>query len=212
MDIGEALDKLGIRLSRLLRYSYGGFLLLGFAALLNPTDAKPVLDAMGWELAALSAIAVGAGIYATHRSVVIPLQHLLLTWLLSPSVDSPTRWLGSIGVPFGWRMFAYSTIRRSQVFDDRQVENWNVAHAESGLIVMTAEGFVLAALYAWRLPLKSRIDAGLLLALGIVFLVCSFVPGFGQHRLECRRFRDKRADIEGLLKRCGLLPSTNGAA
>jgi hypothetical protein len=205
MDVGDAVQRLGIGLSRLLRYSYGGFLLIVLAAVLNPADTQIVLAAMGWELAALSAIVVGAGIYATHRSVVVPVHHFLLTLLLSRSTDSPTAWLGSIGVDKGWRIMAYTTIRRSAIFDARQVEEWNVAHAESGLVLITAEGFLLAALYACCYPLKSPLPAGFLLVLGVLFLAFSFIPGAGQHRLECRHFRRKQGEIIDLLAGLGMI-------
>ena len=70
MDISKALGQLGVGLSRVLRYSYGGFLVVAFAALLNPGDAKPVLDAMGWKLAGITALVIGAGVYATHRHLL----------------------------------------------------------------------------------------------------------------------------------------------
>jgi hypothetical protein len=48
------------------------------------------------------------------------------------------------------------------------------------------------------------IDAKVLVGLGIVFLVCSFLPGLSQHRLECKSFVDRKSDVLGLLARSGL--------
>ena len=103
METGKTLEALGLGLSRLLRYSYGGFLLIALASFLNPSDTKRILDAMSWQLAALSAVVLGAGIYAVHRSVVIPIHHALLCLVFigfdklrkikAGHSSSPTRWL-----------------------------------------------------------------------------------------------------------------------
>lgn len=71
--LAKVLEALGIGLSRLLRYSYGGFLLIVLASVVNPIDTEKTLKPMPWELAALSAVVLGAGIYAAHRSLVVPL-------------------------------------------------------------------------------------------------------------------------------------------
>jgi hypothetical protein len=74
---------------------------------------------------ALVAFVVGAGIYALHRSVAVLVHHWILTGflrLLDGSLAenqsfSPTRWLGgACGVHRGWKMVAYSTLRRSEFF------------------------------------------------------------------------------------------------
>src|SRR5437899_31410 len=82
MEFGSALGNLRVGLSRLLRYAFGGFLLIVLAAVLNPGDTGNVLNEIPWELTAFSVIVLGAGVYTTHRSVVIPIHHLVLCFLL----------------------------------------------------------------------------------------------------------------------------------
>jgi len=76
MGIAEdVLKRFGDSLSRLLRYSFGGFLAVVIAAKVNPVGAAELLHALTWELAAVACVVVGAGIYTAHRSVVIPVHH-----------------------------------------------------------------------------------------------------------------------------------------
>jgi hypothetical protein len=60
---------------------------------------------------------------------------------------SPTRWLKSINVPFVLRISAYSALRGSYLVEKEKNE-WDIAHAESGLVVMTAEALLVAAIWA----------------------------------------------------------------
>ena len=85
MGTAEAILKLFCRgLSRLVRYSFGGFLAVVIAATVNPAGTAEYFKARPWELAALACVVVGAGIYAAHRSAVIPVHHWIgcfLFWL-----------------------------------------------------------------------------------------------------------------------------------
>jgi hypothetical protein len=216
MELGTALEKLRVGLSRLLRYSFGGFLLIVLAAVVNPTDTGTILKAVPWEVTALAAVVVGGGIYAAHRSLVIPVHHLGLCFILrvgdlfgrvSPSDStSPTRWLGSIGVPWFRRMLAYTTLRRCDFFSEQERETLNVAHAESGSVVMLAEGFTVAALYAMAYPSKAQIASLPLLLIAGALLVASYPSAAGQHRLECMRFRARHTEVKTKLEEHGILP------
>ena len=206
--MSEALDKLGLGLSRLLRYSYGGFLLVGLLSIINDDLAKRAREAMGWELVVITAVVVGAGAYAIHRAVVVPVHHALLCigWWIADLLSgrrekecsaNPTRWLGSLGVHWLLCIPAYTVLRRSELFKEQR-EEWNVAHAESGLVLMTAEAFLLAGLYAhYRSP--AVIDPALLLWSSGLLLLFSFA-GFAQHALERRHFERKKPDVEAELK------------
>src|SRR6266849_3265549 len=89
--------------SRLLRYSYGGFLLAVIASLADQKHTKWVVDTLGWELAALTTLVLGAGVYAFHRHLVVPVHHRVLSlfWWFGNSCTgisnktslSPTAWL-----------------------------------------------------------------------------------------------------------------------
>jgi hypothetical protein len=227
VDTGKVLDELGLGLSRLLRYSYGGFLLIVLARVVNPDEIRNILD-MPWELTALSALVIGAGIYAVHRSIVIPLHHglCLILWLkdwklvnpqhsfplkhwlgyiwpknwerVTPDNSySPTSWLGSIGVPFGRRIAAYTALRRSDFFEERKRQSLNIAHAEHGLVVMTFEGFLLASVYVKFHPDGSHLDSFAAAGLALIFLIASYPGPFVQHHLECLLMRKKASEAGG---------------
>ncbi len=91
--MAEVLKNLGIGLSRVLRYAYGGFLLIIFASILEPGAVKLAREAMSWELTALTAVVVRAGIYAVHRSVVVPVHHglMCLAWWVMDESETKQR-------------------------------------------------------------------------------------------------------------------------
>lgn len=218
MDVGAALVKLGVGLSRLLRYSFGGFLVLVLAAVVNPTGTKRVVDALTWQVTAPVAVVVGSGLYAAHRSLVIPLHHLGLCFILylsdaicgtSPTAStSPTRWLGSLSVPVSRRMLAYTTLRRFDFFPRREKEALDLAHAEIGSVVMLAEGFAAAATYAMACPCRTRVEPLPLWLLSGAFLVASYMSAIAQHRSECLRFQCQRGRVILVLRSRGLLTTT----
>jgi hypothetical protein len=214
METDKVLKELGVGLSLFLRYSYGGFLLIVLASIVNPTAAGKVFNSMSWELAGLSAVVLGAGIYALHRSVVIPVHHYILcvafwAWDIVRCVprhtsDSPTRWLHSINVSWGNRILAYTAVRRSDFFGGRK-KMIDLAHAESGLVVMTSEGFLVAGLYAWINPDGSAVRSIVLFILAAIFSLASYPSGWVQHRRECRVMRLRRTAVEKILRQEGFL-------
>lgn len=214
MEADKVLSELGVGLSIILRYSYGGFLLIVLSSIVNPVGTAEILNAMPWQLAAFSALAIGAAIYAIHRSVVIPLHHIglcvilwvkdLLTEVEPADSLSPTRWLGSIKVPWGDRILAYTALRRSNFFEHGK-KAIDLAHAESGLVVMTFEGCVLAALFAKSHPTTSRVSFLSLAVLSAVLLVSSYPSGYVQHQRECRQMKLRRPEVEAVLRREGFL-------
>jgi hypothetical protein len=217
--MGELLEKLGLGLSRLLRYSYGGFLLVGLLSLLRHDIAKPAREAMGWELVAVTAVVIGAGAYAIHRGVVVPVHHALLCllWWIADLLSgrrakqqsaNPTRYLGSLDVDWLWRIPAYTVLRRGPLFKEYR-EEWNVAHAESGLVLLTAEAFLLAGLYA-RIHTSADLSPDILLWSSAILFLFSF-GGFGQHALECQHFRRRENEIKEELKKIGLLKSEDAS-
>src|SRR5438132_485338 len=134
----------GMGMSRLLRYSYPGFLLLVLSALFFTDQTTKFVAALGFALTALAALVLGAGVYVLHRSFVIPVHHGTLVGLLClfdacrwkrrgikfwqwkrcgigrGDSLSPTRFLGSVGVKWPFRMLAYSTLRRSALFPNAE--------------------------------------------------------------------------------------------
>lgn len=215
-EVFEVLDVLGLGLSRLVRYSYGGFLLILLGSIVNSEATGKIVTSINPVIMPLVAIVVGAGIYAAHRGLVIPLHHLLLCFLLwlmerlrkvEPQNSwSPTRWLGGhLGIwPFQ-RMWAYSILRRSNLWDAEKKKELNLAHAENGLVVMTFEGFLAAAFFVACYPEQSLVKAWVLLVLSVVFLIASYPMAFEQHCLECRYMQKKEKQVKQILKNSGLL-------
>lgn len=212
--MAEIVKGLGVGLSVALRYSYGGFLLIVLAAIVSPAATGKVLTSMGWELAGLAAVVIGAGIYAIHRSVVIPIHHLGLCTLLwirdiifrvkAEGSNSPTRWLCSVGVKWQEQILAYTAVRRSDFFGSKK-DKVDLAHAESGLVVMTSEGFIAAAFYAKYHPTMSPFSSVVWFALAAVCLIASYPSGWVQHQRECREMRFGRLKVEEILRSEGLL-------
>jgi hypothetical protein len=217
--IDPTLKKLGVGLSRLLRYSFGGFLFIALAALVNPTSVNTRLGGIPWEVTALAALVVGAGFYAAHRSLIVPAHHLSLCFVLfvtdccgcvfPQDSTSPTRWLGSLGVPWFRRMLAYTTLRRCDLFSEYEKEALNISHAESGLVIMLAEGFALAALYVAIYP--SDVQVTTLWLIAGACLIASYPGAVAQHRLECMYLRARPIDVKRRLRKYGILPTNTSA-
>jgi hypothetical protein len=161
-----------------------------------------------------TAVVLGAGIYAVHRSVVVPAQHAImcLGWWIWDRVhridksgsSNPTRWLGSLGISLGYRIPAYTALRRSMLFKEEQTD-WDIAHAETGLVLMTTEAFAVAAVYAARHPTPPVGWFPLACIAGVLF-VFSFA-GFVQHAVERRRFYQKKQEVMKALQELGMLRS-----
>jgi hypothetical protein len=210
MDVTKVVEAVRIGLSRLLRYSYGGFLLIALVTVVNRAEAQTLWQALPWSLTVVTALVAGAGIYAIHRSGVIPLHHLGLcavfkvfeTWRpinrrLSPEEStSPTRWLGGKLKVRRWeRIIAYTTIRRSDFFSDADKEKVDVAHAETGAVVLSFEGFLAAALYDLFYPGHALVTWPWLFAFAGACLVASYIGSFHQHAFECMEFRKREAAV-----------------
>lgn len=63
------IQGLGLTLRELLRYGYTGLLCLFLSSLIKPDETGQVVEALGNVLAPLVTIAIGAGIYAFHRTI-----------------------------------------------------------------------------------------------------------------------------------------------
>lgn len=230
METAETVLKLfGSGFSRLLRYSFGGFLAVAIAAKVNQAGTELYVKTLPWELDALTIVVVGVGIYAAHRSLVIPVHHWIacfLFWLWdqriwrggknpTPAAESPspTRWLRSLDVKPCRLMLAYSVLRRDPEFtDDKERERLDLAHAEFGLIVMMAEGCFVAAAYTFKHPTSD--PAWCVWFIGGLLLLAASYPGpLQQHASECLRWRARENSektngvgaVSAALKRNGLL-------
>lgn len=217
----EWLRYLKSELSRVLRYSYPGFLTFFLASVINDPNYSKI-SALGWPLILLVSVAIGAGLYSIHRALIIPVHYLGLTFLLwiwdrlrkikEEDSTSPTRWLRSLGVERCRLMLAYVSLRRTEGFlHESEQRKLAVAHAENGLIVMTAEGFfVVAALIGCHHEWDSHgIGWFPFLVVGIVLWVGSYFMAIEQHKLECMSWRQKQANddsVRSALISAGILP------
>jgi hypothetical protein len=215
MDNGKLFQDLGLGLSRVLRYSYGGFLLLVLAVILDRSHCLlPVIEAVDWKLTVLSALLAGAAIYSIHRSVVIPATHLGLCGILwiwdslwktdRKDSNSPTLWLGgALGVKRGEKIMAYTALRHSNLFTNQERQEMDVAHAENGLVVMTFEGFATAAFFVWWFHPESRTMWITLRSLSAFFFVVPYVRAFADHQVEGMRLRANERYARRLLGEFG---------
>ena len=212
--MNKTIESLGLGLSRLLCFSYGGFLLVVCAACLAPSQVKTLIDALHPSLAILAVVVIGAAIYILHRTIVMPIHHLMLCWFfraadksgdirdLAESTSSPTIYLSeALGVAPKRKTTAYNVLRHSDFFTNK--ESLEVAHAENGLLVMTGVGLLIAALYA--LAHRNFLLALIFLVLAIIFILASFKAEMVQYSLECMAIRERPVEAMKILVKTGIL-------
>lgn len=213
--MGKTVESLGLGLLRLLCYSYGGFLLVVCAACFSGSQTKAVIDALHPSVAVLAIIVIGAAIHVLHRTIVVPVHHLLLSFFFRISDQTrgagehgefsanPIRYLGeALGVPLRKRITAYHILRRSDFFPDK--DSLDVAHAENSLLIMTGVGLLVATGFALSQG-KSLALTLTLFVLSLVFLAASFRAEWVQHSVECSMIKDQPVEAMKVLARTGIL-------
>jgi len=213
--MNKTIESVGLGLSRLLCYSYGGFLLVVCAACFAPAEVKTLIYALHPDLAVLAIIVVGAAIYVLHRTVVMPIHHLLVCWFfriteksgdagdLAESTSSPIIYLGeALGVAPNRRTSAYNVLRRGDFFVNK--ESLEMAHAENGLLVMTGVGLLIAAAYGLSRG-GSLLLSAVLLVLAVVFIAASFKAEMVQYSVECMALRERPMEAMKVLVKTGVL-------
>ena len=212
--MNKTIESLGLGLSRLLCFSYGGFLLIVCAACLAPSKVKTLIDALHPSLAILAVVVIGAAIYVLHRTIVMPVHQLMVCWFfqaadksgdvrdLAESTTSPTIYLGeALGVAPKRRTAAYNVLRHSDFFANK--ESLDVAHAENGLLVMTGVGLFIATLYG--LAHRNFLLALIFLVLAFIFMAASFKAEMVQYSLECMAIRERPVEAMKILVKTGVL-------
>jgi hypothetical protein len=172
---------------RLLRYGYGGFLLLGVSLLTGKAnDLKPAIEAAGSVLGPLVVFACGTAIYVFYRYllgefVLFPIAHLL-EWVAYKEnrgkkygAVSPIWHFKQLGVPWCETRKAYNVVRREKL-SEPIAKRLNLAHAESHILYLTS--VVLIASY-WTIATSS-----LLIILGVAALGAGLTNDIRQHREE----------------------------
>jgi hypothetical protein len=212
--MNKTITSLGLGFSRLLCFSYGGFLLVICAACFAPAKVKTLIDALHPSLAILAVVVIGSAIYILHRTIVMPVHHLLVGWLfrvtdrsgdirdLAESTSSPTIYLGeALGVAPKRRMAAYNVLRHSNFFTNK--ESLEMAHAENGLLVMTGVGLLISALYG--LARRNFLLALVLLILAVIFVAASFKAQMVQYSIECMAIRERPVEAVKMLVKTAIL-------
>jgi hypothetical protein len=176
---------------RLLRYGYGGFLLLGVSLLTGKANnLKPAIEAAGSVLGPLVVFACGTAIYVFYRYllgewVLFPIAHLL-DWLTFKGnrgklgATSPFWHFVQLGVPLRRARKAYNAVRREKL-SESTAKRLNLAHAEAHILYMTS--VVLIASY-WMIAASS-----LLFILGLATLGAALANDIRQHREELPTIR-----------------------
>lgn len=214
-SVPSELGKLGMGLSRWLRYSYGGFITTLLLIYLGKTQfVSDVVLNLQWPLALVCMIVVGATVYTFHRRIFIPLHHLwgiqVHSWYdqrkhIHPAESlNPVLWFNFLGIE-KWvvGITAYSYIRSTYLLKKR--DELNVEHAELGLIVMTGFFFIIAGAYgvvttgSWKYLV--------MIAIGLIlWFILSIPPSLVLHASECRQLRAKEKEVIAELKRLGFIP------
>lgn len=197
-------------LSRLLRYGYAGFLLLGVFLLTSDTSKlKPAIEAAGSVLGPIVVLAAGAGIYVLYRYLLgewllFPLAHGLdwLMWKVFPrSLEpvSPIWYLARLGVRFGSRRLAYNTVRRAGL-EPAIAERLDVAHSEAHMPYLTAVIFIAS----YGTFARQEV---LLLWLGLLTLAAALANDVRQHREELPTLKGHLSErkLQELLKTHGFI-------
>ena len=206
-------SKFNMGLSRLLRYSYGGVLLIIMMLLFDKDWAKEMISSTGTSLIVFVVVVVGAGLYVLYRSIIIPLHHWLLVifqkcydWkngVQKKDSVNPVIYLGSLSVGPLWKcMIAYSYLRRAGLFKDK--DEVNIRHAETGLLVMTSVGLLAGSLYD-KFSVKPTGHFTWMLVMAIIFFVSSFPPSWVQHSLECTEMKKEGNEVGAKLREIGIL-------
>jgi hypothetical protein len=142
-QIKEANVLKEVTLSRILRYSYGGFLLVAIMVTENSGQVKTIIEALGSTVAPLTVVALGGCVFVTYRYVlgellIFPVVHLIdgLLQLRSKESLSPIQYLSSLGVPFGSRRAAYGRLKASLFTDHTKF--LDLIHSEIHILYITS--------------------------------------------------------------------------
>jgi hypothetical protein len=207
MGTGDELyTKLGLNPERVAGYVYSGLFTSVVAAFLAPNAVRGLVDSLGGVLSTLAALALGIAVYVFYRQLIgeyflYPLHHLLHGFLDSAfrrsgeRLTSSTAFLAYLGVPFGHRRDAYTTIREIYLQEMTRTR-LDLAHGELHVLYITACGCLVVVLCGLLSPGR---DVGLVWIIGgIVSYLAALVGDIHQHSLETQML--KRIDRAELLE------------
>jgi hypothetical protein len=185
-------------LSRLLRYGYGGFLLVGIVSLIEPEIVKLAVEATGSIVSPFVIFFVGTCIFVVYRYVLGEFILYRLTHAIhgiwdrcfsgEDGVSSPTGYLGSLGISWWQRRVAYNEIRRG-LFKDEQRERLDLAHSEIHIVYITAVELIATWLYLRARGNPYPFSGAVIPVAAVLTLIAAIVADIGQHRIEYRLLR-----------------------
>ena len=161
-DVHETIVLPRLTIHELLRYVYGGVLLMLVAAIWDPGSTKKTIDALGPVMTPLVAVSLGAGVYAIYRAFLgdwffDPIHDLLHRSVVGPVVWGSKRgaqrnghsskrhyledhfkvhWLSSLD--------AFRVIR-DRLFSPAVKDRFHRQHSEVHTLYITAVVFLVAA-------------------------------------------------------------------
>lgn len=210
MDINDLLGKLG--LNQLLRYAYGGGLLIFFAYIFRPDKVGKMIESMGVIFAPLFFLGVGVVVYVFNRNVIgeyvaYPIIHIFhFVWdklsgrnSKEKKITSPTSYLNSLGIKGVRKYFvrreAYTTIRRLFNFDKPQHnklrEKLDIAHAKHHVLWITIYILILVGIYmvitkAKPVLFSTIVNIPLIIVVIVILFFGAIATEILQLQYECR--------------------------
>lgn len=194
------LNELGI--SRLIRYSYGGFLLLFIVSIINPEIVKSIINSLGTIISILVILNIGASIFVIHRYVLVEIFEFPLIDCIHNVIDyfhkntgadstSPFKYIKSLGVKKGNSRAAYLAIRK-EFFDSEKRKNVDIIHSELHILYITAEETLLTGIYL--LYWDNQFHYIYLFTLSIIFALSAIIADIKQLQLECHSLKIKNSE------------------
>lgn len=215
----DDLSKLGIGLSRVLRYSYPSILIIVLMWLFEPDKTRNMLESLGKTefLAIFILIVIGAGFYVLYRSIIIPLHHLLFIGfhrfeekcrgITRKDTMNPVIYLREeLKVSLGWGMIAYSYLRQSDFF--KQKKEIDIKHAEASLLVMTIVGLFAGGIYDKFIRTQPKGYFWFMVVLSMVFFVSSLLYSRVTHSLECQEMRKRKEIVKDKLQEANIISNS----
>lgn len=225
---GKELKELGLGIVQFLKYSFAGCIFIAILAIFVGDFVKNTRDRIGDSLSVFATVMIGAGVFAFHRTLMIPVHH----WLgigLHRAVEqlskqrrwtngrkhshNPVIWLREeYHVPRFLGIRAYSHLRSQEkgvIFGDP--DTINLLHAQNGFLVMTGTAFLGSGVYELLARIQKPSPWLLLLAWAIIW-VLSYFPSMTQHANECLELRKRQSSdpqndpIKKSLQEAGYIP------
>lgn len=205
-----------LSLRELLRYGYGGFLAIVFAAIIDPSWTTRQMDRLGPAVVPLTAVVIGVAVYVTFRAflgdpVLFPIAQWART-CLGDSKNKPTstyRYMESLGVDASNTRDAFRLIRDSEKFGaTHRWERFHREHSEMHILFISFFECLLATIAAAFL--SNVCHAACFLIASVLFLLTGIWGDIALDRREFRYLLSESGEdaLKQLLRTARYLPNT----